>query len=119
MTGSIYRRGNGWTVKIEQPRRADGRRQYRYQTVATRKEAERLRAKIVHEIGTGTFFEPTRMLLGEYLDKWLQQTGGGLSARTLERNRSIIVHHIKPALGSEPLAKLTPFHPELLHPFAR
>jgi hypothetical protein len=108
MRGSIYRRGEVYTVKIELPRRADGRRKYRYDTVTTRKEAERLRAKLVADLNAGAYFEPSTMAFGAYLDYWLAQTGGGLAATSRARCRSIIDQHLKPALGHHPLAKLTP-----------
>ncbi len=108
MRGSIYRRGEGWTVKIERPRRPDGRRQYRYETVATRKEAERLRAKLVHDLDAGSYFEPSTMPFGSYLDYWLDQVGDTLAATSAARCRSIIEQHLKPTLGHHPLARLTP-----------
>jgi integrase len=108
--GSVYRRGDGWTLKLELPRRTDGHRQYRYETCATKREAERLRAELVHEIVGGTFFEPTKMTVGEFLDQWFEQTANGLTARTRERYRSIIDRHLKPALGHIALAKIRPLH---------
>ena len=85
MRGSIYRRGEAWTVKIERPRRADGRRQYRYETVATRREAERLRAKLVHDLDAGTYIEPCDLFVREHLHEWLNYVSTRLSARTVER----------------------------------
>jgi integrase len=111
MRGSISRRGDGWTLKLELPRRTDGRRKYAYDTIhGPKKAAERRLAEMVHEIVGGTFFEPSRMSVGEFLDQWLGQTAGGLTARTRERYRSIIDRHLKPALGRIALAKLTPLH---------
>jgi integrase len=109
MRGSITRRGDAWMLKVEQPRRTDGRRKYAYDTVhGPKKAAERRLAEMVHEIAGGSYFEPTKMSVGEFLDQWLGQTAGGLTARTRERYRSIIDNHLKPALGHHPLAKLTP-----------
>jgi integrase len=111
MRGSISRRGDAWMLKVERPRRTDGRRKYAYDTVhGPKKEAERRLAEMVHEIVGGTFFEPTKMSVGEFLDQWFEQTAGGLTARTRERYRSIIGRHLKPALGHHPLAKLKPLH---------
>jgi len=110
MRGSVYRRGDAWVVKVELPRRADGRRKPMYETVRTRKEAERVRAKLVHEINQGTFFKPSTTPFGTYLDDWLAQTGDRLSAKSRERTRSIIDKHLKPALGHHPLAELRPLH---------
>ena len=108
MRGSIYRRGEGWTIKIERPRRADGGRQYRYETVATRKEAERLRAKLVHDLDAGTYIEPCTLYVHEHLYEWLTYVSTRLSARTVERYTQIVELHLIPGLGQRRLVDLRP-----------
>lgn len=108
MRGSIYRRGEAWTVKIERPRRADGRRQYRYETVATRREAERLRAKLVHDLNAGTYIEPCDLFVREHLHEWLDYVSTRLSARTVQRYREIVEGHLVPGLGQKRLVDLRP-----------
>jgi len=121
MRGSIYRRGDVWTVKIERPRRADGRRQYRYETVATRKEAERLRAQLVHDVNAGTYIEPCDLFVHEHLHEWLAYISTRLSARTVERYTQIAEGHLIPGLGQKRLVDLRPldiavfFDHELAH----
>ncbi len=107
--GSIIRRGEAWSLAIEQPRRPDGRRRKKWYTVhGTKKQAEARLAEILHEMNEGTYLEPSPMPLGAFLDQWLTQTGGRLSARTRERYASIIARHLKPALGERSLRALTP-----------
>lgn len=107
--GSIYRRGDGWTVKVELPRRADGRRHYKYATLhGSLKEAERTRAKLVHEVATDAYFEPTKLTLAAYLDQWLDAVGDNLAVSTRQRYRQIIDAHIVPKLGHHRLDKLKP-----------
>ena len=106
--GSIIRRGEAWSLAIEQPRRPDGRRRKKWYTVrGTKRQAEARLAEILHEMNEGNL-EPSPMPLSAFLDQWLAQTGGSLSARTRERYASIIAHHLKPALGERPLRALTP-----------
>lgn len=111
MRGSWSRRGDAIQLKVELPRRADGRRQYKYATIhGSAQDADRALAKLVHEVNEGTFFEPSTTPLAEYLDEWLDQTGDRLAAKSRERTRAIIDVHLKPALGHYPLAKLKPLH---------
>jgi integrase len=91
------------------PRGTGGKRQKRYRTYyGPKKDAQRRLAEIIHEVANGTFFEPSRMGFGEFLDYWLEHTGDGLAAKSRERYRSIIERHLKPALGHHPISKLTP-----------
>ena len=109
MSGSIIRRGEAYSLVVELPRRADGRRRKQWHTVhGTKKEAKRRLAEILREMEGGTCTEPSPMPLAEYLREWLTQTGGTLSARSRERYASIIARHLVPALGEVPLRNLTP-----------
>src|SRR5208337_1592623 len=71
-----------------------------------RRDAERKCASLVHAQTQGTLVEPTRITVGEYLDRWL--AGHDASRRTLERYGELIEGHLKPAFGTIPLLKLHP-----------
>jgi integrase len=53
----------------------------------------------------GEFIDPSRQLLGGYLDEWL--AGLRLEASTIASYRIIIRCHVKPYIGDVPLASLT------------
>jgi len=51
------------------------------------------------------------MTVGEYLDRWLNDSDrGSVRTSTYERHEQIIRLHLKPALGRVKLSKLTPAH---------
>jgi integrase len=68
------------------------------------RDAERYKATLIHKQTEGTLVEPTKMTVGEYLDKWL--AGHDASPRTLERYGEFVEDHLKPAFGTVPLGKL-------------
>jgi integrase len=65
----------------------------------------------MNEINTGAYVEPARMTVGDYLDRWLADYAKPkVSPKTYERYVEMIDGHIRPALGSYVLPKLSPLH---------
>jgi integrase len=50
------------------------------------------------------------MLLGDYLDYWLEEAQSSLADKSVTEYRGDIQNHIKPRLGKVKLSKLTPLH---------
>lgn len=118
MQGHIYKRvrtcKNGrkstlWYVVVDLPRGAEGeRRQKWHGGFQTKKAAEAVRARLVHELSTGFYVEPSRMLLSEWLvDHWLPVHKTRVKKTTYRAYRSAIVHHVNPRLGGVAIGKLT------------
>ena len=50
----------------------EGKRRQRWHSVrGTKKDAERELARLMNEINLGAYVEPSRMLVRDYLDRWL------------------------------------------------
>lgn len=118
MQGHIHRRvrtcKNGrkstlWYVIVDLPRGADGeRRQKWHGGFQTKKAAEAVRARLVHELTTGFYVEPSAMRLSEWLvDHWLPVHRTRVKKTTYRAYRSAIEHHISPRLGGVALGNLT------------
>ncbi len=113
MRGHIRQRGkDSWVIVYDIGRDATGARRQKWQRVpGTRKDAERELAKILHEMNTGAYVEPSKMTVGEYLDRWLEDYARpNVAAKTFERYHQIVRQHLSPALGHHPLSKLQPLH---------
>ena len=113
MKAPIKPRGkNTWTFLVELPRNAEGkRRQKRHTFHGTKREAENERARIVHEVTSGAYVDVKKMTVGEYLDWWLEScVKPKVAPRTAEGYKMIVEQHLKPALGSIRLARLSPVH---------
>ena len=82
-------------------------------TGKTQKEvAQKLKAATA-SIDQGTYFEPDKVTLGDWLDTWLDEYLGNTKPHTKKSYESTIKNHIKPALGAVKLASLTPVRPEV------
>ncbi|GAB6274765.1 MAG: tyrosine-type recombinase/integrase [Peptococcaceae bacterium] len=75
MRGHIRKRNKDtWTVVVELPRDpiTNKRRQKWVAVTGTKKEAEKELARLLYELETGFYTEPSKMTFGEYLDLWLE-----------------------------------------------
>jgi integrase len=95
---------------IDLGRDADGKRRQKWSTVhGGKRDAQRELTRLLNELNTGAYVEPSRLTLGEFLEKWLvDYARSNVTAKTFERYAQIIRKSIRPALGSIPLAKLQP-----------
>jgi len=111
MKGHIRQRGEkSWAVVLDLGRDAGGKRRQKWHTVkGTKKDAQRELARLLHELNTGAYVEPTAMTLAVYLDRWLHDYAkSNVSPKTYERYEEIVRLHLKPALGHVQLSKLQP-----------
>ena len=74
---------------------------------AQKEVAEKLR-QITSEIDMGTYIEPSKMKLGEWLDIWAENYLGDVKPYTIVSYKGVIRNHIKPALGNLPLEEIPP-----------
>lgn len=118
MRGHIHKRvkvcKNGrtsvlWYVVVDLPRGVDGKRRQKWHGgFETRKAAEAVRARLIHELTTGFYVEPSRMTLEEWLvEHWLPVAKTRVKPTTHRAYRSAIRHHIVPHLGGMQLGQLT------------
>lgn len=107
-SGHIRKRGDSWLLTIEAGRDSSGKRKRIYRTVRTKKEAMRLKHEMIVELERGTYVEPQKVSVGEYLDFWLESKKPNLAPRTYESYEMIIRRHLAPALGKAELDKLQP-----------
>ena len=116
MRGHIQRRGKkSWRLKFDAGRDpVTGKRLTKYLTVrGTKTDAQRELTKALHEIDTGTFVEPSKITVAEFLEQWLGSLANqGLSPKTYDRYQEMVNINLVPALGPIPLAKLEPIHIE-------
>jgi integrase len=109
MPGQIIQRGERtFLVRVFRGRDANGKRVYHNKTIrGSKKDAQRYATKAQREIDTGTFLEPTRESVAEYLTRWLDSAAKGrVRARTLSDYRAIVKRYIEPAIGPTRLSQL-------------
>ena len=89
-----------------------GRRQRETFTVAgTKRDAERQAAERTAAIARGTYIDPTRETVGEFLHRWLRDyVDVSISLRSQLRYRDIVEGLLVPHIGSIPIQQLKPAH---------
>ncbi len=112
MKGHVRKRGKAWAVVIELDKDPDGKRRQKWHTVqGNKKDAERELTRLLHEINTGVYADTNRMLVADYLQRWLNDYArSSVAPKTYERYADIVNKHLSPALGQFQLAKLRPLH---------
>ena len=90
------------------------RRQPRKAGFKTKGEAQKALTKLRASLDTGTYTEPSKVLLGDYARQWLsrrQVTGSGLKATTLSEYQRYIENDITPSpLGGMRLSDIRRAH---------
>lgn len=113
MKGFIYKRAkDSWTIVVDLPRNSDGKRRQKSVAVyGTKKDAERELAKVLTQINTGDYVEPSRMTFADLAERWLADYAKPkVAAKTYERYQEIVRKSLIPALGRHPISKLQPLH---------
>ena len=97
-------RGAYWVQIAKGPER-------KYVSAKTKSEALVLLRKALAERDSGLVFDAENLTLGEYLDRWLSDSvRGSVRGSTFDRCEIAVRVHIKPALGSLKLKKLSAAH---------
>lgn len=114
MPGHLEKRSKkSWTIVIEAGRDpATGKRKrIKRAFQGTKREAEKEMARLIAELEKGTYIEPAKLTLGEYLQEWLDECEiRNLSPTTIRRYTQIVKLRVIPKIGMIPLDKLKPIH---------
>lgn len=121
MAGQLIQRGEStWLVRVYAGRDANGKRRYVNRTVhGTKKQAQAVRTKLLHQRDTtGTIHEPSRLTLGEYLDRWLETAAKPrLRESTFTDHRYRVGRYILPTLGDKRVSHLTALDIQALYSY--
>lgn len=73
----------------------------------TQKEVREKMQAAIAELNNGTYLEPLKMTVGEWLDVWVAEYLGNAKPHTRKSYEGVIKNHIKPAIGAIKLTSLT------------
>lgn len=97
-----------WYVVVDAGRSTTGQRRQKWHgSFRTRKEAEAARARIVHEMNTGTYVEPTTTTFEHWVETWLPTVRTQVKPSTFDSYRRNLELHVLPRIGHQTLASLT------------
>ena len=104
--GSIRQRPDGrWEARFTL---ADGRRKSVYGK--TESEVTLKLRTALHDVDSGSWLEPSRLTVGEWLGVWLRDYQGHTSPRTVKTYADMSRLHIVPVIGSVRLSALSSMH---------
>lgn len=108
-SGSVTSRGpSTWRVRVFVGRDEGGRRQYLSRTVkGTKRQADEVLAKMQTELAAGTYVEPVKQTVNEYLDAYLEAARVRVRPRTHDSYSTLLKLYVRPELGRVALTKLT------------
>lgn len=112
MKGHVRERSPGhWSAVLEQRDPITGKRKRKWIALpaATGKRQAQIEcAKLISDLSRGTYIEPNKITVGEYLDRWIEHIKTQVSPKTFERYSGIVTRNLKPQIGSDALLKLKP-----------
>jgi len=111
MKGHIRERGKGnWYAVIDRTDPGTGKRKRKWCSLKAsgKREAQIECASIISAMDQGTYFEPDKTTLTQFLERWLENIKPNVAPRTHERYAEIATKNIIPLLGGLILAKLKP-----------
>jgi Arm DNA-binding domain len=94
MKGTVIKRGGKWSVVLDLGPDPTTRKRLRkwHSGYATKKEAERARVELLHQLVTGQYVEPTKETLGAFLERWLRDYVATNVAPSVRKRYTEIVH---------------------------
>src|SRR5437660_4956679 len=101
MRGHLKERSPGhWAIILDARDAATGKRRRRWHSFSgTKRQAQIACARLIAQLQTGAAsFEPGRLTVAAYLDRWLDHVRPQTSPKTHERYASLVRVNIKPAL---------------------
>jgi integrase len=110
MKGHIRQRSRGhWAIVLEMRDASTGERKRKWHSFrGTKRGAQIECARLVAEINCGTYLEPAKTTVAQFLERWLESTKANVAPRTHERYAEIVRKNIVPLIGAVVLSKLKP-----------
>jgi integrase len=110
MKGHIRERSPGkWAIVIDTHDPETGKRKPRWHSFrGTKREAQIECARLISAMNGGTYLEPSKTTLAQFLEVWLTHKRMGVSPKTYERYEQVCRKNLAPLLGAVKLPKLTP-----------
>jgi hypothetical protein len=108
MRGHVRERSPGhWAIVIDVRDPATGKRRRKWHSFrGTKKQAQDERTRLLAELNSGSYVEPSKATFAQFLDRWLDDVRSRVTPKTHERYAQICQKNIGPLLGAITLGKL-------------
>ena len=111
MKGHVRERGAGnWYAVIDLRDPTTGKRKRKWHSLEAKgkREAQIECARLISDLDSGTYMEPSKTTMAQYLDRWLDHIKSQVSPRSHERYVEIARKNLAPLIGGVVLSKLQP-----------
>jgi integrase len=110
MRGHVRERSPGhWAIVIDVRDPATGKRRRKWHSFrGTKRQAQDERTRLLAELNSGSYVEPSKATFAQFLDQWLDDVRSRVTPKTHERYAQICHKNIGPLLGAITLGKLKP-----------
>jgi integrase len=106
--GSLLKRGETWSYVLYLGRGPDGKKQQKWVGgFRTRREAEAALTEALERVRTGTWADPGRQTVGEYIEDWLTAVRPSLRSSTATSYEHTLRKWVIPRIGHLRLGALT------------
>jgi integrase len=103
-------------VRVFTGRDGNGKRDRNKTIKGNKKDAETYLNATLTQISTGTFVEPLKLTVGEYLEKWLTTAAKPrLRERTFDDYSAKLESYVRPRIGAQRLSDLRPLDVQALY----
>ncbi|MBC5825772.1 MAG: tyrosine-type recombinase/integrase [Candidatus Eremiobacteraeota bacterium] len=102
---------NVFDVIIHLGRDENGKYRYTSKRVHGNKKAAQAEcSRMLHELSTGAFVEPSKSTVAQFMTSWLEHAKTKVARRSYDRYEQIVRDHITQSLGHHALTSLRPLH---------
>jgi integrase len=110
MRGHVRERSRDhWAIVIDVRDPATGKRRRKWHSFrGTKRQAQDERTRLLAELNSGSYVEPSKATFAQFLDRWLDDVRSRVTPKTHERYAQICRSNIGPLLGAITLGKLKP-----------
>ena len=110
MKGHLRERSPGkWAIVLDvgEPDPKTGKKKRKWHSfTGTKRQAQNECSRLITELATGNYIEPTKQTVAQFLDEWLTFIKPSVSAKTHERYAELMQKGMAPLLGDVTLSKL-------------
>jgi integrase len=108
MKGHLKERSPGhWSIILDVPDPTTGKRRRKWHSFkGTKRQAQIECARLISALQAGTYLEPSKTTLAEFLDRWLDHIKSQVSPKSHSRYCELARKNIVPLLGGTILTKL-------------
>jgi integrase len=110
-TGSV-----SWTVQVRIGTKSDGKPRWLTKTFEKRRDAKAYLAKVIKDRDSGLLVQPSKMLLDEFLDKWLESAvEPRVRANTYRSYKWQLNKYVRNEIGSFRICDISPLQIQKLY----